>query len=129
MIQLADATVLVNDEVVAIMPNSLKITEGLGEQSVKAASIGGGAVEQIFARDVETAIGKVMFDVPTTPETVALQRTWKVNGNQNVVQIAGSTIEGTLTRTYTQAAMIGDPEIEFSTEGVINIEFAANQAI
>ena len=129
MIQLADATVLVNDEVVAIMPNSLKYTEGFGEQSVKAASIGGGAVEQLFARDVETAISKVMFDVPTTPESVELQRAWKVNGNQNVVQIAGSTVEGTLTRTFTQAAMIGDPEIEIATEGIINIEFAANQAI
>jgi len=129
MIQLSDATVLVNDEVIAIMPNSLKYTEGFGEQNMRAASIGGGAVEQIYSRNVETSLSKTMFELPTTPENVALQREWKSNGNKNVVQIAGSTDEGEVTRTFTQAAMIGDPEIEIASEGMIAIEFASNSAI
>ncbi len=128
-IQLSDATVLVNDEVVAIVPNTLKFTEGFGEQNVRAASVGGGSVEQVFSRDVETALSKVMFDIHTTPDNVKLARTWKSNGNQNVVAIAGKTVEAELTRTFTQAAMTGDPEIEISTEGVINIEFMSNAAI
>jgi len=128
-IQLSDAAVLVNDEVVAIVPNSLKFTEGFGEQTVRAASVGGGAVEQIYSRDVETALSKVMFDLHTTPANVKLQRAWKANANQNVVQIAGKTTEGDMTRTFTQAAMTGDPEIEIGTEGVINIEFMSNAAI
>ncbi len=129
MIQLSDATVLVNDEVIAIMPNSLKYTEGFGEQNMRAASIGGGAVEQIYSRNVETSLSKTMFELPTTPENVDLARTWKANGNKNVVQIAGSTDEGEVTRTFTQAAMIGDPEIEIASEGMIPIEFASNAAI
>ena len=128
-IQLSDATVLVNDEVVGIMPNSLKYTEGFGEQNVRAVSIGGGAVEQIFSRNVESSLSKVMFDIPTTPENIALARTWKANGNLNGVQIAGKTAEGDITRTFTQAAMTGDPEIEISTEGVINVEFMSNASI
>ena len=128
-IQLSDATVLVNDEVVMIVPNSLKFTEGFGEQSIRAASVGGGAVEQIYSRDVETALSKIMFDIHTTPANVKLQRSWKAKANANVVQIAGSTTEGDVTRTFTQAAMTGDPEIEIGTEGVINIEFMSNAAI
>lgn len=128
-IQLSDATVLVNDEVVMIVPNSLKFTEGFGEQAVRTASVGGGAVEQIYSRDVETAYSKVMFDIHTTPANVKLQRDWKSKANQNVVQIAGSTTEGDMTRTFTGAAMTGDPEIEIGTEGVINIEFMSNAAI
>ena len=128
-IQLSDAAVLVNDEVVAIVPNSLKYTEGLGEQSVRAASVGGGAVEQVYSRDLETALSKCMFDIHTTPANVKLARSWKTNANQNVVQIAGSTSEGDMTRTFTQAAMTGDPEIEIGSEGMINIEFQSNAAI
>ncbi len=128
-IQLADAAVLVNDEVVAIVPNSLKYTEGFGEQQVRAASVGGGLVEQVYSRDLETALSKTMFDIHTTPANVKLARSWKANANQNVVQIAGKTNEGTTTRTFTQAAMVGDPEIEISSEGVINIEFMSNAAI
>jgi hypothetical protein len=128
-IQLSSAALLVNDEVVMIVPNTLKYTEGFGEQSVRAASVGGGAVEQIFSQDVETSLSKVMFDIHTTPDNVKLARGWKSNGNLNVVQIAGKTAEGDVTRTFTQAAMTGDPEIEIATEGVINIEFMSNAAI
>ena len=128
-IQLSDAALLVNDEVVAIVPNSLKFTEGFGEQSVRAASVGGGSVEQVYSRDLETALSKTMFDIHTTPSNVKLARNWKSNGNQNVVQIAGKTSEGDMTRTFTQAAMTGDPEIEIGSEGIINIEFMSNAAI
>jgi hypothetical protein len=128
-IQLSDATVLVNDEVIMIVANSLKYTEGFGEQTVRAGSVGGGAVEQIYSRDVESSLSKIMFDLHTTPANVKLARTWKANANENVVQIAGKTTEGDVTRTFTQAAFTGDPEIEISTEGVIGIEFMSNAAI
>jgi hypothetical protein len=128
-IQLSDAAILINDEVVAIVPNTLKYTEGFGEQQVRAASVGGGSVEQIYSRDVETSLSKVMFDLHTTPSNVKLARSWKSNGNENVAQIAGKTTEGDVTRTFTQAAMTSDPEIEIGTEGVINIEFMSNAAI
>ena len=107
----------------------MKYTEGFGEQTVRAASVGGGSVEQVYSRDLETALSKVMFDIHTTPANVKLARSWKANGNQNVVQIAGKTPEASMTRTFTQAAMVGDPEIEIGSEGVINIEFMSNSAI
>lgn len=129
MIQLTDATVLVNNEAVGVIPNSVMFTEGLGEQVVRAVSIGGGKVEQVYARNLETNFSKVKFSMPTTPETVRLARQWKTSGNQNVVQIAGSTPEGTVTRTFTGAALTADYEVPIGTEENIEIEFMANAAI
>jgi hypothetical protein len=129
MIQLSDATVLVNDEVAAIVPNSLKFTEGFGEQDVRAASVGGGAVEQVYSNNVETALSKVMFDLHVTPQNIALARSWKAGKNRNVVAIAGSTDDGDVTRTVTQAAMTNDPEVEIASEGVLSVEFMGNKAV
>ncbi len=120
---------LVNDEVVAIVPNSLKFTEGFGEQTVRAASAGGNSTEQVFSQDIEGALGKVMFDIHTTPANVALQRSWQANLNRNVVVVAGSTDEGSVERAFTQCAMVNDPEIEVGAEGVINIEFMGNKPV
>ena len=129
MIQLTDAAVLVNDEAVGIIPNSLSFTEGLGEQKIRAVSIGGGATEQVFANDLETNYSMVKFEMPTTPENVTLARSWKTNGNGNVVAIAGETPEGQLTRTFTQAALTADYEVPIGTEANISIEMQANTAI
>lgn len=129
MIQLADATILANNEAVAVIPNSVKYTEGLGEQTVRAASVGGGKAEQIFAQNIETSISKLIFLLPTTPESITLARAWKTNGNQNVFQIAGSTAEGDVTRTFTQASVVNDYEVEIGSETSIEIEVKSNPAI
>lgn len=129
MIQLADAAVVVNNEAVAIMPNTLMFKEGLGEQNVRAASVGSGKVEQVYARNVETSVGAVKFELPTTPENIKLARAWKANQNQNVVQVAGSTPEGEVTRTFTGAALVTDYEVNVGSETSIEVEFHTNPAI
>jgi hypothetical protein len=121
--------VIVNNEAVGVMPNSLMFTEGLGEQKVRAVSIGGGRTEQVYANDLETNFSRVKFSIPTTPENIALARIWKANRNQNVVQIAGSTIDGDVTRTFTGAALVKDYEVNIATEADIEIEFQANASI
>lgn len=128
-VQLSDATVLANNEVIMTEPNSIKFTEGGGEQKMRAASIGGGKSEQIYSKDIEGRFSKVMFDIASTPENIALVRSWKFNDNQNVFQIAGSTPEGTMTRTFTQAAVLNDYEVEIGSETNISVEISANPAI
>lgn len=129
MIQLTDAALIANNEAVGIVPNSLKYTEGFGERNVRAVSVGGGKVEQVYANNVEGALGKLMFDLPSTPENIALAREWAAAGNGNVFQIAGSTPEGEVTRTFTQAAIINDYEVEIGSEANISIEVMANAPI
>lgn len=129
MIQLTDATVLANNEAIGIVPNSLKYTEGLGEQSVRAASSGGGKVEQVYAADVESKFSTLKFELPSTPENIALARAWKVNNPLNVFQIVGSTSEGTVTRTFQRASVTPDYEVGIGSEENIEIEIKSDAAI
>lgn len=129
MIQLTDATLLINNEAIAIIPSSLKFTEGLGEQTMRAASTGGGETETVFSNNVETNISDLMFELPTTPENIRLARSWKTNQDRNAATIAGSTPEGDVTRTFTKAALVNNYEVAIGSETNIPIEFKANKTI
>jgi len=128
-VQVADAAVQVNNNTVAIIPNTLAYTEGKGEQTIRAASAGGGQVEQIYANNVESNFSMVKFELPATVENIELAREWKSNANANLVQIAGSTPEGRVTRTFSQAALLGDYEVPLGSDTNIAIEFKSNPAI
>ena len=128
-VQVADALVTVNNDPVAIIPNTVMFTEGLGEQSIRAASAGGGQTEQIYSNNIESNFSKVVFEMPATIENIAKAREWKAARNTNVVQITGRTPEGRLSRSFTQAAILNDYEVPLGTETNISIEFKSNPAI
>lgn len=129
MIQLADATLLANNEAILIVPNTLSFTEGKGEQILRPMSGGGGSVEPVFANDLESNMSKLKFSLPTTVENIKLAREWKANQNRNVFQIAGSTTDGDITRTFTQAIVSNDYEVPVGTEANIEIEIQSKAAI
>lgn len=128
-VQVANPTITVNNNVVAINPNSVAYTEGKGEQQVRAASAGGGQVEQIFSNNIETNFSMIKFEMPSTVDNIALAREWKSNTNQNLVQMTGRTVEGDVSRTFTQAALLPDYEVPLGSDTNIAIEFNANPAI
>lgn len=130
-IQLANPTVTVSNVVVAVIPNSVTFTEGLGEQNIRAASGGGSNVEQIFSNNIETNFSTVKFDIPATPDNIALAREWKVKQNANLVQISGRTVgDGKImTRTFSQAALLSDYEVALGSDTNISLEFKANPAV
>ena len=125
MIQLTDATFIVNDEPIPVMPDSVAFTEGLGEQTMRAASVGGGEIEAIYSNDLSTAFSMVRADMPSVIELIELAKTWKLNQNSNVVQIIGKNADGTITRTFSRAALITDYEIALGADASVTIEFRA----
>ena len=127
--QLADALVTVNNNPIAVIPNSVMYTEGLGEQTIRAASAGAGQVEQIYSNNIETNFSTIKFELAATVDNIEQGREWKTNRNANVVQIMGQTPEGTITRTFTQAALLTDYEVALGSETNIAMEFKANPAI
>jgi hypothetical protein len=127
MIQLNDVTVTVNNEAVGVLANTAKYTEGLGEQVIRAASTGG-SVESVYADNIETKFSMISFEVPTTVETIAAVRSWKVNKNRNVVMLSGTNAEGTFTRTFQQAGVLNDYDVELGSETSINVDFKSNPA-
>lgn len=129
-IVLANAAVVVNNEPVAIVPNSVTFTEGLGEQTMRASSSGGGAVDQVYAEDVTTNFSKVKFELYNDIDSIELARSWKANRNRNTVSISGKTPDGkTISRTFQSAAILDDYEVELGSDTTFSLDFKSKPAV
>ena len=127
---LAEATVMVNDSVIGIVPNTLEFDEGLGEQKILPVSTGGGKVEQVYANDLQSNFSEVKFQMRTTVANVNAVKGWKENANRNVINIAAEDADGKdLTRVFTQATVADNYKVQIQTEGVIDVSFQANAPI
>ena len=122
---LVDASVEVNDETVIVEGNTITLTEGTGESSVKAASQGGKPV-MVVSQDITTKIGKVKFEMPATVASMNLSRDFAVYPKgTTVVRISGTDPAGNrMGRTLTQGTMTNDPEKAIQSDGKISIEFS-----
>jgi hypothetical protein len=126
--QLNDFTILVNNEQIAYTADSLSWKDGFGEYKVRNAVVGGGQTEQIFSKDLASKFGMVKFDMPSTAESEKHKRAWKVNDNNNVVELIGPKGSG-ITKIFTSSAILDDPETNASQDGNISIEFNSNPAV
>lgn len=125
--QLNDITILVNNQQIAYTADSLSWKDGLGDYSTRNAVVGGGQTEQVFSKDLSSKNGMVKFSLPTTVENEANKRAWKLNDNNNVIELIGPN--GTnFSKIFTQAAIMDDPESSASTDGNIELEFKSNPA-
>ncbi len=125
--QLNDFTILVNNQQVAYTADTLSWKDGFGEYKVRNSVVGGGQTEQVFSKDLATKFGMVKFTMPSTAETEAVKRAWKVNDNNNVVELIGPTGSG-VTKIFTSAAILEDPETSAAQDGNIEVEFNTNPA-
>lgn len=125
--QLNDITILVNDVQVAYAADSLSWKDGFGEYQTRNAVVGGGQTERIFSKDLASKVGMVKWSMPSTIENEAYKRAWKVNEDQNVIELIGPA--GTnFTKVFTGGAILEDPETSAATDGNIEIEFQTNPA-
>lgn len=122
---LSNPTVIINNANITVMPNSVMYTEGLGEQSIKVASAGGGSVELLSSENVEDRYSKVSLSIPVTEDNIANALTWKNNENNNVIAI---TSQG-FTRTFGEATLITDYEVNMQSDGQIDLEFHTRAAV
>ncbi len=125
--QLNNVAILVNNDIIAYEANSLSYDDGFGEYNVRNAVVGGGQTEQVFSEDLATKFSMCKFSLPSTEDSTKLIREWKNNLNNNVVELVG-TRGSTFTRIFTQASILGSPEINLSTDGTVEVEFRSNPA-
>lgn len=118
---LTNPSVMINNSNMPIVPNSLKFDEGLGEQTLRTQTSGGGAVDQVYAQDVETRMGMVAFQVLPTVENISALRAYKVAGNTNVVTLTDQSTG--FQRTFQLAALTGNYEVNVGADATIDVEF------
>ncbi len=125
--QLNDIAILVNNQQIAYTADSLSWKDGLGESTVRNAIVGGGETEDVFSEDLATKVGMVKFSLPSTIENEANKRNWKLNKNNNVVELIGPS-GSNFTKIFTKAAILDDPETSAATDGNIDFEFRTRPA-
>ena len=127
---LNDPQVTLNDELLAIVGNSVSFTTGDGERSIKAAGTGGGKAVLTISENIETKISTAKFSVFTTvrnADTVdqAIKRL-----NNNVLVIAGTDPFGnSLRKTFTNATITNNPEFNLQADGQIDIEMSSDPVV
>lgn len=123
--QLNDITLIVNNEVVPYIADSLSWQDGLGEATVRNAVVGGGQTVSVYSKALETKVGMIKFSMPTTAQSEAWKRQWKLLEDQNVVELIGT--QG-FSKVFTNAAILNDPESSSANEGNIEIEMKSDPA-
>lgn len=116
--------VIVNNEVLAIVPNSLVYDGGEGEINVRSASGGGQNVESVHSANAEDRIGKVKFDLYLTSDLDSKIALWKDQIGTNSISFGERFANGdTVTRSFDRMSLMNSVERNASADGVVSVEF------
>lgn len=121
---LINPAVVVNNQPVAIKPNSFSYTEGFGEFKTRVQTAGPGSIENINTEDVETQKSMVKFTLLTTTENIDIARQWKANFDQNSITATAPDF----SRSFGSALLMTDVEIAAGQEGEFEVEFTTRRA-
>lgn len=125
--ELNDVSIIVNNEKIGYVPNSLSMTYGFGESELRTVVVGNGIIDHDFSEDLESRVSMVKFSLRTTSDNINKFKVWKGNRSNNALRLVGASGTG-FDAFVTSAAIMNDPEINFQSDGQIEIEFKGNQA-
>lgn len=115
---LSSPTVELNDQPIAIVPNSLSYKKGQGDKTVRAHATGGN-VEVVIAENTETKVSMVKFKLFNTKENFDLVNGWTDNINGNTIRLS----EAELTESFRTMVVTTEPERVIGADGELEIEF------
>lgn len=122
--------ILVNDEKIAIVPNTFTYDKGEAEINVRAASTGNGGSESVHTTNAETAFSEPMFSVYPTNENDDRIRDWKSNIGGNVIKAVQRVQNGSdIVLTFPGQSLTNKPSREASSDGVVALEFKGDQGL
>ena len=122
--KLYNPTLIIDNLVVAYIPNSLRYTEGLGEQKLRVQTSGGGSVQTVFSEDITKKLSSVKFKIEPTADNLEFIRAVKANFNGHVVTLSDENF----TRTITGAILVNDYEVGLGMDEEVELEFMGNAA-
>jgi len=123
--KLVDPQIVINNIGIKVVPNSVKYTEGFGEQKSETQTAGGGIVEKVDSEDVSTTLSKITLQLMPTAENIALARSLKA-ADSNVITV--TDLEG-FSRTFQNATLNNDFEVGLGADEIIDLEFMSESAV
>jgi hypothetical protein len=118
-------SVMINGEVIPLVPNSFSLVEGLGTSKLSPQSLGGGQVTYAYSQDLTTAKGGIKFKIYPTLENIEIVRTAKSNKFSNLIQYVD---QNGLAGSMSGAIVSNDPEYSFSADGEVEVIIEGNKA-
>lgn len=112
----------INNEPIAIKPNSFSMTGGRGERHVRT-KMSGANTDTVVSVDIETSKSMSKFTLLTETSTSTKIFEWQDNFDANVVVAqddAGNTY------TFNRAIITTDPEIQSGVDGETEVEFESS---
>jgi len=115
---LSNPTIEVNDETIAIIPNSFSYKEGQGDKDVKAQSAGGNAIDIVVTENAETKLSMAKFKLYNTADNLTKIKTWMANLSNTV-----RASEGAIVVPMRDMVVTTEPERSIGADGELEIEF------
>ena len=129
-VNLSVPSILVNDELIYIVPNSFSYDDGEPEVNVRAASGGNGTTESVHSVNAETAISEAMFSVYTNAQNDVRIKTWKRLVGSNTIKALQTVENGDdVVKTFPGQSLTNKVSREGGADGVVALEFKGDQAI
>lgn len=125
-LSLSGAQLLVNNETIPYMANSLKFNLGNPERKVDPQVVGNGRVNNVVSEDFATAKSMIMFDLKSTATNETSLQAWIQNVEQNVIKVISP--DGSI-RVFENCVVINKPEIDTGADGVFSVDFEGEQAV
>lgn len=116
--------VVINNENIRVVPNSLVYDGGEGETNTRAASGGGNNIESVHTVNAEDKLSKVMFDVYLTADIDGKIAEWKERTGANGITLSERFGDGTtVTRAFSRMSLTNKIDRNASADGVVSLEF------
>lgn len=115
---LSNPQVSINDEIIAIVPNSLSYKPGAGDKEVKAQSAGGNAITTVVTENAETKLSTVKFKLYNTKKNLQLVKDWGA-----LYAVAIEISEEDVTESFSDCVITTEPERAVGADGDLEIEW------
>lgn len=115
---LSNPTLEVNDDTIAIIPNSLVFILGKGKKTVKTQSTGGDGIEVVISEDAETKKSMVKYKLTNTKKNLQFVKDWQ-NLFSNTIAIS----ERDFSESFRDMVVTNDPERAIGADGELEIEW------
>ena len=117
--------IIVNNELLKIVPNTFTYDGGEGEIMVRSASGGGRNSETVHSVDAETFIGKCNFETYLTADLDGKIATWKENIGNNSIQAIQRPLGGgdAVTLSFDGMSLANAIERAASADGTVSLEW------
>lgn len=121
---LSNPTVEVNNDAIAVIPNSIVYKKGKGEKNVRSQSAGGNSIEIIVTENAETKIGMFKCSLTNTKTNQDLLDSWQ-DSDANTIRLS----QGDFVISFRQMVVTSDPEVSTGADGSLEVTFEGQPAV